>query len=217
MTDSGDNLIKQGLLRKSQNRWNLTWESRWTVLQSYTSDNHYYLYRYKSKDEQTKPTSATKIDGSTEVNVFNDNQNKMDLMFYVENKKIKEKCVLKAESTQERDEWINVIKTGIDSIKSSNNAGDENDIKEGGMDELTQWLLHFGLSKYESALRDAGLDDYGLVKTMDNDDIESFADDADMKKFHKKSLKKAVSQVKDGQYVSNPSKVYVYYMASYRK
>ena len=114
-------------------------------------------------------------------------------MFYVENKKIKEKCVFKAASTQERDEWINIIKTGIDSIQSSNTAGYENDIKQ-EMDELTQWLSHFGLSQYKSALRDAGLDNYCSIKTIDNDDIESFAEESKMKKFHKKSFKKAVSR-----------------------
>eukprot|EP00485_Elphidium_margaritaceum_P008381 CAMPEP_0202690846 /NCGR_PEP_ID=MMETSP1385-20130828/5733_1 /ASSEMBLY_ACC=CAM_ASM_000861 /TAXON_ID=933848 /ORGANISM="Elphidium margaritaceum" /LENGTH=654 /DNA_ID=CAMNT_0049346161 /DNA_START=1369 /DNA_END=3333 /DNA_ORIENTATION=+ len=67
-------------------------------------------------------------------------------------------------------------------------------------DQLSAWLIHFGLSKYESSLRDAGLETFALVQSLDDEDIESIAEDINIAKLHKKILLKAVKAVKEKKY-----------------
>eukprot|EP01084_Bolivina_argentea_P204236 348761_1 len=112
--ESSENIVKQESLSKSQDRWNLCWQSRHTVLQAYPSENHYYLYRYKCHNIFTNPTSSTKIDSATEVDIYSDKSGSQ-VMFYIENQKMKQKCIFQAASVQKRNEWINCLKSAIDS------------------------------------------------------------------------------------------------------
>lgn len=66
----------------------------------------------------TNPTESIKIDASSDIGIFSNEEDKEGLKFYIENKKIKQKFTFKAHSTTERDEWTQCLKARVKDAQS---------------------------------------------------------------------------------------------------
>eukprot|EP01083_Nonionella_stella_P145366 455332_1 len=67
-------------------------------------------------------------------------------------------------------------------------------------DSLTAWLTHFGFGKYEANLREVGLEEFALIKSLDEDMISDIIQEAEIRKLHEKILRKAIKAVRNGNY-----------------
>eukprot|EP00484_Ammonia_sp_Unknown_P030421 CAMPEP_0197037882 /NCGR_PEP_ID=MMETSP1384-20130603/14977_1 /TAXON_ID=29189 /ORGANISM="Ammonia sp." /LENGTH=709 /DNA_ID=CAMNT_0042468259 /DNA_START=111 /DNA_END=2240 /DNA_ORIENTATION=- len=67
-------------------------------------------------------------------------------------------------------------------------------------DALSKWLAHFGLTKSAAALEEAGLDEYGLIKSLEDDDMKEMIKEAKLKKLKEKAFRRGVKAVKDEEY-----------------
>ena len=109
------NVTKEGSLHKQSRHMRLL-RKRWTVLQEIGDGN--YLCTYKKEKIYEAPTEVIPIDNATDIGVYIDVYDEDNLMFFVKNKKNGPKFLFEAESTHDRDQWIQCI----ENIKNSQNS-----------------------------------------------------------------------------------------------
>eukprot|EP01084_Bolivina_argentea_P157166 273891_1 len=69
--------------------------------------------------------------------------------------------------------------------------------------EIHTFLNHFNLIEYESALREAGLENLQIIKQLQNDDINELIADVNIKQYDINKFKNAINAVKNDTYNSN--------------
>eukprot|EP01084_Bolivina_argentea_P259629 438132_1 len=70
-------------------------------------------------------------------------------------------------------------------------------------DEMNIFLQHFGLSQYETALQDQGLDNLQIIHELQDDDINDLIQDVNLKQSDTTRFQNAIKAVKNGTYNSN--------------
>ena len=102
--------IREGALFKQSRHLRLL-RKRWTVLQQRPADYsiQYYLCTYKKEKIYESPTESIPINQGTQIGVHSDQYDEDNLMFYIKNKKDGHLFLFEAQSTQDRNQWIQQI------------------------------------------------------------------------------------------------------------
>ena len=117
--DSKSNIRKEGLLEKKSEHVGV-WRKRWSVLQYDPKENNHYLFTYHPEKKYTEPTASIRVDIVTVIGSYDKKNDKENVVFYVENQKDQKnsKLEFRANSTQERDSWMQSIKSTQTSIET---------------------------------------------------------------------------------------------------
>lgn len=105
------NNIREGALFKQSRHLRLL-RKRWTVLQqrySHFSNTQYYLCTFRKEKIYESPTESIPINQGTQIGIHTDEYDENNLMFYVKNKKDGHLFLFEAQSTQDRNQWIQQI------------------------------------------------------------------------------------------------------------